>query len=150
VFVGVLVTVGVSVRVGVSVTVAVSVGVPVEVRVAVFVGVRVCVAVSVFVAVLLGVLDGVAVVVLVGVAVKVKVQVLPKPSVQGVLVTVKVLVGTGVEGATGLFLAGQPMIKKETPIKSEKIPAIRNLMKNSLVWELPVVDASMKWNRPLR
>ncbi len=86
------------------------------------------------VAVLLGVLVGVTVAVLLAVEVKVKVQVWPELSVQGVLVTVKVLVAAGAAGLEGvLLLEGQPRVKKATPIKSENTPKMRSFM----VWPFP-------------
>jgi hypothetical protein len=81
------------------------------------------------VAVLLGVLVGVTVAVLVGVREKVGVQVCPEPSVQTVLVTVKVKVLVGAAGLEGLLLfEGQPMVKKTIPINNENIPRIRNFI----------------------
>ena len=59
---------------------------------------------------------GVRVGLLVEVGVDVKVQVCPEPSVQGVLVTVKVLVGAGGAGAEGLLLLGQPVRKRPRPV----------------------------------
>lgn len=81
------------------------------------------------VAVLLGVLVGVTVAVLVGVWEKVGVQVCPEPSVQTVLVTVKVKVLVGAAGLEGLLLfEGHPIVKKTTPIKSENIPMMRSFI----------------------
>jgi hypothetical protein len=100
----------------------------------VFVGVLVMVAVEVTVGVLLGVLVGVTLAVLLGVAVKVGVQVWPKPSVQGVLlgVPVKVEVGAGADGEEGLFLLGQPMMKRALPNRTEINPNTRNFITSLL------------------
>ena len=51
--------------------------------------------------------------------------------IKGVIVHVGEL-GTGVAvgavGEVGLLLPGQPMIKKVTPMRSEKIPALRSFI----------------------
>ena len=61
-----------------------------------------------------------------GVKLKVVVQVPVKfPQVE---VKVKVPVETGAVGAVVLLLPGQPVIKKITPMRSEKIPAARSFI----------------------